>query len=303
MNSEKSTLTEFLAESNKVLSSSDFGGSLYDLFVPIRSYLQSLEDLLSFSFCRLFGGSVELAFWSEWQTQAAFLTHSSGDLLDQNQTFWRKKVPVKLRGIPGLFAKIDQDIHKVFLPKQLAFLQEKKEEMQTKLVSKSPEIAKYLNSNYLNKITIAQFGKSQLLYNPNINLSQFLEYLSFGSSFLKIGLPILIALRSQNTNSEINWLFVEEITKDLSCLYQISNSLDLAKFLYLQNLSETESFDWWQKNDSQAFQILIGQKEIQKEIQNHQEKYQNKIQNDIARSQLSREEQNLLLSLVNWAKG
>ena len=303
MNSDKSTLTEFLTESNKILSNTDFGGSLYDLLVPIRAYLQSLEDLLSFSFCRLFGGSVELAFAMEWQTQTAFLVHSKEELVEQNQNFWRKKIPVKLRGIPGLFDKIDQDIHKIFLPKQLTFLQEKNDKMNSEISQKYPEIAKYLNKNYLINITIAQFGKSQLLYQPNINLSQFLEYLSFGSSFLKIGFPILVALRSNNTqNSEVNWLFVEEVTKDLSCLYQISNSLDLAKFLYLQNLSESESFTWWQKNESNAFQILIGQKEIQKEIQNYQEKYQVKLQSDIARSGLDSKDQNLLLSLVNWAK-
>ena len=308
MNSEKSTLTEFLAESNKILSTSDLGGLLYDLLVPIRSYLQKQEDLLTFSLCRLFGGSTDISFMIEWQIQTSFLTHSSGDLFEENRLFWRKKVPVKLRGVPGLFDKIDQDINS-FLPKQLNFLQEKNRELQQNIIEKYPELAKYLSSSYFTKITASQFGKSQLLYQPEINLSQFLEFLANGSSYLKIGLPILLALRStaslsgvkKHLENDINWLFIEEILKDLSCLYQISNSLDLGKFLYLQDLPDSMSFEWWQKNESTAFQILLGQKDIQNQIQDYQEKYKSKLKNDIARSGLGTQNQNLLLSLVDWA--
>ena len=343
VNTEKSILTEFLAESNKMLNQVD-QGQLYDLFSPIKSYLQKQENLLSFSLTRLFGGSKELAFVMEWQTQTSFLTHNSSELFEENQIFWRKKIPVKLRGIPDLFDRIDTDISKVFLPKQLSFFENQNTKLKTEILLNYPNLQVYLQE-FLTKVVSAQFGKSQLLYQENINLSQFLEYLSLGSSFLKIGLPVLTAIRFTNSqaisnisniilnrnsqrlnekikadydsqnqniqaqnwenaqNEEINWVFLEEIIKDISCLYQISNSLDLAKFLYLQNLSEVQAFDWWQKSENNCLQILIGQKQIQQEVSNHQQKILTKIQTDIARTGLDPKTQNLLKSVANWAFG
>ena len=340
VNTEKSILTEFLAESNKMLNQVD-QGQLYDLFSPIKSYLQKQENLLSFSLTRLFGGSRELAFAMEWQTQTSFLIHNSSDLFEENQIFWRKKIPVKLRGIPDLFDRIDTDISKVFLPKQLSFFENQNTKLKIDILVNYPNLQVYLQE-FLTKVVTAQFGKSQLLYQENINLSQFLEYLSLGSSFLKIGLPILTAIRfasfqeisntmpnknsqrlnekikadydSQNQNiqtqnwenaqnEEINWVFLEEIIKDISCLYQISNSLDLAKFLYLQNLSEVQAFDWWQKSENNCLQILIGQKQIQQEVANHQQKILTKIQIDIASTGLDLKTQHLLKSVANWAFG
>ncbi len=327
VNTEKSILTEFLAESNKLLNQVD-QGQLYDLLSPIKNYLQKQEDLLSFSLTRLFGGSKELAFVMEWQTQTSFLMHNSTDLFEENQIFWRKKIPVKLRGIPDLFERIDSDISKVFLPKQLIFFEEQNLKLKKEILINSPNLQNYLQG-FLTKIIIAQFGKSQLLYQENINLSQFLEYLSLGSSFLKIGLPILTAIcfansqvisniipnSSQNSNEnlaknwqnvenkDINWVFLEEIVKDISCLYQISNSLDLAKFLYLQNLSEVQVFDWWQKSEAGCLQILIGQKQIQQEVSNYQQKILTKIQSDIDRTGLDLKTQNLLKKVANWSFG
>lgn len=343
VNTEKSILTEFLVESNKLLNQVD-QGQLYDLLSPVKNYLQKQEDLLSFSLTRLFGGSKELAFAMEWQTQTSFLIHNSVELFEENQIFWRKKIPVKLRGIPDLFKRIDSDIYKIFLPKQLIFFQDQNLKLKKEILTHFPNLQNYLQ-DFLTKIMIAQFGKSQLLYQENINLSQFLEYLSLGSSFLKIGLPVLTAIYSSNSqiisniipntlqksnenrekfdksnysnlsqniqvqnwqntqNDNINWVFLEEIVKDISCLYQISNSLDLAKFLYLQNLSEVQVFDWWQKSETNCLQILIGQKQIQEEVNNHQQKLLTKIQTDINRTGLDSKTQKLLKNLANWVFG
>ena len=248
-------LTEFLTKINFVLTQEDYGGELENLLAPIKSLLIKENELLTFSLSRYCGADTEIAFFCQWYYQTLKITRDSKLLLQENQNFLRKKVPLKLRGLSNLYEIIDEHIFEVFQPYQITLIQRKNQEFIEDIRRKCKYLDRYLSKDYLSKFIYSEILSVQKLYQKDLPLSKYVEVQAFRSSFIQISWPCLISLsfhfhqKDNPINPEgVKWILVEEVLKAIAALHQRSQNQDLQIFIYRQELTEIEEFEWLQKN-------------------------------------------------------
>lgn len=257
-------LTEFLTKINFVLTQENYNGQLENLLAPIKSLLIKENELLSFSLARYCGADTEIAFFCQWYYQTLKITKDSQLLLEENQNFLRKKVPLKLRGVPNLYEIIDEHIFQVFQPYQITLIQRKNQEFIEDIRRKYKYLDKYLSKDYLSKFIYSEILSVQKLYQEDLPLSKYVEAQAFRSSFIQISWPCLISLsyhfhqKDNPVNPEkIKWVLVEEVLKAIAALHQSSQNQDLQIFIYRQELSESQEFKWLQQNSSQQLKEAL----------------------------------------------
>jgi hypothetical protein len=305
---ESAFLTEFLAETNLMLTQIDFNSKLYDLIAPIKNHLLKQKELLSFSMARYCGANSQLAFFCEWYYQTLYLTSNPLELVEESRSYFNKKVPIKFRGIPNIAAMVEEDIA-IFVPQQLSMLQSKSKAIMDSLVTKQPYLSKYLSDQFLNQVLASVYTTNKRKYVETLNLSEYLEAQSSGTSFVQIALPCLLGF-CYNFNQPdsvvradaVKWVFLEEVLKNISLLHQINQNQKFESFLYTSTMTEKEEFDWMQMNQKNKLQKLMANNEIKEMAHAQKTKIYNSALQALNNLSLPDRHQDMLRELLDWVK-
>jgi hypothetical protein len=305
---ESAFLTEFLAETNLMLSQIDYNNKLYDLISPIKNHFLKQKELLSFSMARYCGANTQLAFFCQWYYFTLELTSDPSPLLEESRLYFTKKIPIKFRGIPNINQMVEEDIA-VFLPQQLALLQNKSRSMMDSLVTKYPYLSKYLSDHFLNQILASFFTTNKRKYVERMTLVEYLEAQASNTSFVKIALPCLLGFcynfnqpNSSLQSENIKWVFLEEVLKNISTLHQINQNQKFEEFLFALDLTEKEEFQWLQSNSKLRLQKILASNEVKELSHNHKTKIYNSALQSLQKLSLPETSQRILSELLEWSK-
>jgi hypothetical protein len=301
-------LTEFLTESNLILTQEDYGNKLYDLLSPVRNLLHKEKDVLTFSIARYCGADTRLAFFCEWYYQTFRLTIDGTDLLEENREYLRKRVPVRLKGIPNLYDLIDYDIKSLFLPQQITFMHNKSIALSNDVLKKNDYLAKFLSGNYFNRPVSGEVFSRKYLYTEDFNISQYLEAQTERLSFVMIAYPALLAFTytfnqddSPINPKKIKWVLLEEILKSIACLHQTGSNEDFYLFIYRSRLSEKEEFEWLQKSTKDQIQTVQNKSEVKEIAEKHRQRIYEKSKTDLKALVFPEKDKDMLSDLLDWA--
>ena len=271
---QSSYITEFLAETNLVLSQEDYGNHFYDLLSPLRSFLHADEELLSFSLARYCGATSHVAFFCEWYVQYQQLLRDIGPLFDKNKEYLEKKVPLKLKGVPNLKNIISRDINQVFIPHQMAILNTKTNELRSDITKTNPFLSKYVSVQYLSKFITSDLVSIKQIYSVQFALKSYIDAQMYRTSFIMIGLPCLLGFlyNFNQPDSPINpegvrWVVLEELMCQIALLHQTNQQGDLQRMVYSSRLSDKEEFNWFQLSPEKQLQQAIASTEAREMTQ------------------------------------
>lgn len=305
---KNSFLTEFLSETNLILTQVDRGNKLNDIVSPIKNYFQKEKDVLTFSLARYAGGNTHLAFFSEWYYQTVKLTLNRDLLTQENKEYLKKKIAIHLRGVPNIFSLVDNHIEEVYIPWQISFMQLKSNEVMTDIVKSNPFLSKYLNEDYLNQVIASELTSIKPIYTEKMNLSEFLEAQSSRTSFLQISFPCLVGFcynfnqkDSLITPKGVKWVMLEELLKNIAALHQTSQDQDLSLFLYQQNMDEKEQFGWYQFDRTKQIHIVMQTPEIKAKVKEVREKLYKRSLSQLESLVFPEKYREMLRDLIDWS--
>ncbi len=301
-------LTDFLSETNLVLVQEDFGNQLYDLLTPIRNLLHKDKEILSFSLAKYCGAETNLAFYCQWTAFTINLIHHQEALLEENKNYFKKKVPVRLRGIPGLYDILREDIRSNILPQQIALIQTKQKQLLTDILLSNPELHKYLQTSVWNQVQASIHTSKKFLYQEDKATSAYLETMGWRESFVSIGLPCLLGFVYSFNKEEnpinpkgVKWTLLEDVIHGISILHQSSVDLDFKVFIYLSRLSDKEEFEWWQLSQEEQNKIVKESVACNEIVQGIREKIKNKISQDLESLIFPEKQKEMLADLIDWS--
>lgn len=307
MASSSNFLTEFLVETNALLAQIDYGNKLHDIISPIKNLMLKEKELLAFSMARYCGANTKIAFFCEWYFQVLKLTSNTLPLFKENQEYFYKKVPIRLRGVPNIYQLVDQDIL-VFVPQQLALIQTKSKAIMDSLVVSYPYLSKYLNDTFLSQIIASQYSSRKNKYVERMSISEYLESQMTSDSFVKIALPCLVGFHfnfnqstSQVNPNEIKWIMIEELLKNISLLNQLSQNKDFEEFLHWSTLTEKEEFEWLQLDQKNRLQRMLATPATRDAAKVHKEKIYKSTTNNINSVTFPEQHKKMLLELLDWS--
>ncbi|MEI6729308.1 MAG: hypothetical protein WCK98_06730 [bacterium] len=305
--SDAGFLGQYLTQVNQTLSQEENGHHLHDLIAPLRNLFLNQKELMSFSLCRHFGGSNELAFFSEWFYQSQKLYQDSTDLFEENQNYFRKKLPLSLKDAPGINEAIDKDIENIFLPKQLRILQQKTQELIEVLIRLEPNLERYLNKTFLSSFDSGDVVSSKKLYQENLTVSQYFDAQGTRLSFAYIGFPALLAMvfyfykqGSKLNPKSTKWSLIEETLKNIAALHQTGSSKDLEKFVYYSRLEVDQKSEWWRLDSAQQLQKSAASTDVRQIIINLRDKVYRSCLNNLDYVVIPDRYKELINDLVQW---
>jgi uncharacterized membrane protein len=300
-------LTEFLAETNSLLAQIDYDNKLHDMISPIKNLMLKEKELLAFSMARYCGANTKIAFFCEWYFQVLKLTNNTLPLFKENQEYFYKKVPIRLRGVPNIYQLVDQDVQ-AFVPQQLALIQTKSKAILDNLVSNYPYLIKYLNDTFLSQIIASQYASRKNKYVERMSVSEYLDSQMTSDSFVKIALPCLVGFQysfnqhnSYIKENEIKWIMIEEVLKNISLLNQINQNKDFEEFVHWSTLTEKEEFEWLQLDQKNRFQRMLSTLATRDAAKNHKEKIYKSTVNNIHAMVFPDHHKKMLLELLDWS--
>lgn len=303
---ESNFLTEFLAETNLLLAQIDYGNKLYDLISPVRNLLLKEKELLSFSMARYCGANARIGFFCEWYHQTLRLTNDTRDLVAENKSYFYKKIPLKLRGVPNIYQLVDYDIA-IFVPQQLSLLQNKSKAILDALVTKHPYLSKYMNDNFLSQVMAAQYVSRKKKYSESMSITEYLDSQSYGDSFVKIAFPCLVGFcysfnqKDSAINGDgIKWIILEEILKNISLLHQLSQDSRFEEFVYSVSLSEKEEFEWLQLDEKNRFQRILASPKTKDTVKSYKDKIFKSTSSTLDNINFPTQHKAMLKELLDW---
>lgn len=303
-------LTEFLTEVNFVLTQEDYENKLEDILNPIRNLFLEEESLLAFSLARYCEANTRIAFFCEWYLQVLEITKDSSNLFQANQNYLKKRVPVKLKGIPNLYEVMNNHINKIFIPKQIGLLHSKTAEFISDLNNKYPYLQKYLNKQFLSKFIFGDVVSVSRIYKENLTLAEFIEAQAYRHSFVQISLPCMLGLSytfNQPDNpinpKGVKWVLLESLLKNIATLHEINNSKDLQKFIYQINLSDSQEFEWLRKTDANQLKIAISDTQARKKTLEIKQKIYQKAKEELDHLIFPDKYKSMLSDLIDWVNG
>jgi len=308
MFSSKSAVTEFLAECNLALAQGDSGLGFEDVLVPIRNLLNREQDLISFSLARYSGANSQLSFFAEWFYQLYKLSLDSRSLLEENQLYFRKIVPLKIKGVPNLYDMVDKDIIEKFLSRQITFMQSKMYELTWDYVRKYPYLSKYLSPSHLNKLTSGDVTTHKYLYRESVPLSEYIKHQSYRSSAVLITFPCMLgfAFSFNQEGSFINskgikWILLEEILDTVAMLHQTAGTHDLRLFLYYSALSDKEQFNYLQLSDDKKILLALSSQEAKDSYKDIRNRAWEQAKQSLQNLTFPDKYKQMLADLLTWA--
>jgi hypothetical protein len=309
---QSSYISEFLSEANLILTRENFGNKMDGVIQPIRNLFLKEKDLLAFSLARYCGADSRLAFTCEWLYQSTYISLNPAKLNQENINLFRKKVPLRLRGVPNLHSRIDEEINSYFLPLQLNFLLSIREDLLCQINKNYPNVEKYLNRGFISQIIANCYQSNLKMYSQDLPLKTFLDCQYTRTSFLQVALPCLVGFTYQfnlETNlinpNGIRWSILEEVLKQIAFLHQTGSGQDplhsLERFVYMSRLSERDEFDWWQKDLQKQYQQVIASPEARELAQTERNKVYSQAKTNIANLILPEKYPPMIQELLEWA--
>jgi hypothetical protein len=300
-------LGQYLAMVNQALNQEENSHHFNDVLSPVKNLFLNQKELMSFSLCRHFGGSSELAFFSEWFYQIHLLNQDYSALILENQNYFRKKIPSNLKEVEGVVEAVDVQIKDVFLPMQLRILQQKTQDMIENILKSEPNLEKYLNKTFLSSFDVSKIISSNVLYQPNLTVSQYFDAQGVGLSFAHIGFPALLGMLFyfHKQGSKLNpkttkWLLIEEMLKNISALHQTSSNKEFEKFVYYSRLEQDDKSAWWQLNYGQQLQKSSSSTDCKQVITNLRDKIYSNCLNNLDYVVIPDRYKELINDLVQW---
>lgn len=300
-------LSQYLTLVNQTLWQEENGHHLNDLFTPLRNLFLNQKELMSYSLCKHFGGSNELAFFSQWYYTVQKLYQDSSGLFAENQNYFRKKIPLTLKEAAGVNEVVDKDIENIFLPKQLRILQQKTQELIEALVKTEPNLEKYLNKTFLTSFDSGDVVSSKKLYQENLTVSQYFDAQGTRLSFAYIGFPALLGMifyfykqGSKLNPKSTKWTLIEETLKNISALHQNATSKELECFVHYSRLELDQKVLWWGLTSSEQLQKSLASTDTRQIIQNLKEKVYRNCLNNLDYIVIPDRYKELINDLIQW---
>ncbi len=305
---ESDYYNEFLLESNNFFTKDEESQKLYDLITPIRNLFINNKEILSYSFCRYFGGSAELAFFCQFNSELENILQKIYILIEEDISYFFKKVPLRLRGIYNLNEIIKKDVINNFLPKQIKFLSNKRQLLRDNILKEFPYLKKYLSDEYLFSFTLSDYINSKYLYQESYSLNDYFVAQYNRAGYASIGLPILIGIyvfyqkNENNKQNSISWIMLEELLKTLSAIYEILHSTEIKKNIYISKLSDKDEFNWYKLSYENQQEILDSKKEIDIIISEHLKKLEINFLSNLERININLKFKKLIKQILVWVK-
>ncbi len=303
-------LAEFYNEVNFVLTQEDHGNQMEEVLAPVKNLFLEEKSLLSFSLARYCGANTRISFFCEWYFQVLNITKDTNQLYLANQNYLRKKVPLRLRGLPNLYEVVDKHIENIFLPSQIGVMHSKNVELTNELKERYPYLSKYLNKDYLSKFIGGEIISIASIYREEITTSQYLKAQGQRLSFVQIALPCLLGLSysfNQPNNpinpEKVKWVLLEEVLRDIATLYQIYHTEDLQRFLYLKSLSESEEFNYLKSQESTQSKLALQSNSTRQQANEYKDKILFNAINNLEALVFPDNYKEMIRDLIEWSSG
>jgi hypothetical protein len=269
---QSSYTTEYLSETNLIITQEDFDNKLTDLLQPIKSYLHSDQDLLTFSISRYCGGDTRLAFFAQWLMLTSVLTFDSSELRSITRDHLIKKTERDFHKLENYSSHIDSIVDTVYVPMQIKIMQSKAISLADDIIRNNPYLHKYLTHDYHGRVTAHEMRCRSFWLYDDLSLVEFKAMQGVRESFLYIGYPVLISLlynfnqpESVVNSKVIKWVLVEDILKIISSLHQTGRGFELERMMYYDSLTEIDKLRWLSLSLKDQKKILLMNEEIQKQ--------------------------------------
>lgn len=305
---QTSFTTEYLSETNLVLTQEDFGAKLTDIIEPIRSFIQKDQDLLTFSLARYTGADTRISFFCQWLVFLNYIKINNFKLTSETEEYLRNKTPSYLKGLPKLNDSIFDLAKNVYFPVQIELFESKLYSMAGDIIAKNPYLQKYLSRSYLSKFSASEVSSKTYWLQDSFNFKTFMKNQAHRISFLEVCFPVLCGLQ-YSYNQEFNpinaqaikWSEVVELLEVIASLHQTGASVELESMLYYSDLDETSKFEWLQKNKLEVREILLSKTKIVEESRKIRLEIHQKGTMILESVRLPEKDATMLKELLDWA--
>jgi hypothetical protein len=305
---QSSYTTEYLSETNLVLTQEDFGNKMTDLLMPIKSYLQDDQDLLAFSLARYCGGDTRIAFYAQWYLITTLLTLDSSDLKLKTREYLLKKNANSLQSLEEFGDKINYLADTLFVPMQLRVLESKSFSLAQDIMQKYPFMQKYLSSSFTGKILAHELRSRTFWLNQEMTLAEYQAMQSTRESYLYVAYPALISFLYSFNSPEsvvnaknIKWVLLEEILEIISGLHQTGRGFELERMMYYDTLSKSDRIMWLSLPIKEQRKLLMVNEAIQAQGKEYRRDLHRKGTNILDSLVLPDKYMNMLKDLLDWA--
>ena len=299
--------SEFLAESNIALNQTDSTPEMHMIIVPIRSFLQSKDrPLMAYSLARNYGAPSQLAFFLEFSHFTGQILQDLQILTTYNYTYFLSLIPPLLRTEKAVIKEVKEQSKGQILTMQLAYLNQKLEQLRIDAYTRYPESSRYLTYERFNKIFLAQNRISRTLLSSDTTLSEYLVTLGGGFNFFSVALPVLVgltcSLKAENgliDPEKIQWGMLESAVTNISLLVRLSSKIQLS--LFLKEQVTANKLEWYLSPVKERIDLAISDSQVTSQFQEIRTRIRDKTQSDLAYLALPEEYKTNLKQLLDWA--
>jgi len=301
---------EFESEAEIAIAQLDTGGRLGLFLTPFRQFLQLSEHshLLSFSIARHCGATPKTAFFLEWAHLSFELPKDYSLLYKTNRRFLQSVVPPAVSLMPQIVDYIDQDAANSLITEQMKFVYQRFIYLRQEVINKQPFLTRFFDESIFAKVTASELFLRRPLYTQSPTVADFLEYLTYSSSFLSITLPALAGFatifsreNSDIATDKIKWAQVESICKSISVLYQLRHNVHARVFLR-GKLYEADQYTRWLSLSLQEQEdIALKDDQISTQIDDIAHQIQDRATAELSTLAFPATHKDTLTQLLSWA--
>ena len=279
-----------------------------DLILPIKSLFS--YDILSYSLARFGEAPPDIAFALEWLSQSLHLSFYTDKLKTETKNLIFQKILLKYKTLNNLNSDLDNQIDNYYLPRQIWFLQSKALDLLQAVGQRHPEVQKYLKPDYLNSFLENENLDNWYLQKSNITALEYINSQGKRLSFIKIGIPCLVALQysfSQTDNpvnpKQVKWANLEMILQGIARLSELNNGKKFTRWLFLQNLTEAEEFEFLSQSEEKQLEIILADNDCGENTRNFITEVYNQTKTELENLILPEKNKIMLSDLLKWSMG
>jgi large subunit ribosomal protein L34 len=285
---KNSFLTDFLGEINLIFTQEEYSSEARDFLYPLKNFFLSQQDILSFSISKYVGGDARLALLCEWYFESFVLTLQPQTLIQENQLYLEKRLPVDIRQDERAIREVENLIETYYIPMQLRFLHHKEREIVYDVVLRYPFLNKYLNNQFLYHSVSSELATHSRVLKNDITASQYLGFQAARKSFLLIGLPCILSFAyifnepdTIYNSKALKWSLLEDIARSISLLHETSATVDYLLFLSTKQMDAKARLEWLTLSRSEQFARAYGNPELMNEFKTMREKVHKQLNSNL----------------------
>lgn len=305
---QSSYTTEYLSETNLVLTQEDYGNKLTDFLQPIKHYLTDDQDLLAFSLARYCGANTHLAFYLQWLLMTTLLTVDTTELQIKTREYLLKKRAASLTDLENVGTMVNKMADTVYLPFQMNLIQSKSYSMVADLIHKHTYLHKYLSRTFYGKILANEMRCRSFWLQENLTVQEYVGMQGLRESYMYVGYPILVSLAYNFNQTEsvvnpsaIKWVFLEEVLEIISSLHQTGRGFELERMYYYETLDASGKVEWLSLSLTEQKKVLLHNDQIQQKGKEFRLSQHRKGLNTLENLRLPDQYKEMLVDLLEWA--